>query len=384
MSIESNVHPASAPMYDHDPAIAKTLPSEYYTSEEIFQKERRNIFLKSWVLAGYDSELRNPGDYVAVTIFDQPVVVVRDTDGVLRAFYNVCRHRGHLLVEGKGNTTRFRCPYHAWTYKLSGELGWAPNAENVPNFCAGNYPLAPIRVEIYARMVFVTLDPTAKSMADTFVGLREEIYRVIPRFDELYHARRDVIEIDANWKFIFDGLECYHCAYLHPGVLNSKDDYMTKEIHSIEHGRYQTHVFKGNRDVIDGRNGHQRPAWAEEKVDSYDLNLWYVWPNIMLMSHPGKSNLKVAHAWPIAPNKTIRIIDHFLTTPEPSELDLAQITRHREVFGQDITAMVSQQAGMRAEGFQQGRLMIDSSHSWQSEHSTHHFQGLIWDAVNAR
>lgn len=385
MSAQQNSSPgraAQAVRFDADPTVARGLPAEYYYSPEILAREKDRVFLGSWLLAGYDADVRRPGDFFTTRLFDQPIVVVRDAEGTLRAFYNSCRHRGHLVVEApKGNTTRLRCPFHAWTYHLDGRLGWAPNSENVPGFCADEYPLVPVRVDQLGPMIFVNLDPDARPLAEVYGGLLGEIRAVIPGLDNLHFARRDVIEIDANWKFIFDGLECYHCQFIHPGVLNSKDDYMTRDIFSVEHGRYQTHVFRGNREVIDGRNGHQKPEWAEH-VDSYDLNLWYVWPNIMLMSHPGKANLKVAHAWPVAPDKTIRYIDHFLTTPEPTALDLAQITRHRAVFQQDIDAMIAQQAGIRARGFVQGRLMIDKSRSWQSEHATHHFQHLIWKAVS--
>jgi phenylpropionate dioxygenase-like ring-hydroxylating dioxygenase large terminal subunit len=229
-------------------------------------------------------------------------------------------------------------------------------------------------------MVFVTLNAELPALARQVEGLEAQMRAVLPGFDGLHHARRDVLDIPANWKLIFDGLECYHCPFIHPGVLNSEEDYMTRDIHSVEYGRFQHHVFKGNRAVIDGMGGRPRPAWAEN-LDSYDLNLWYLWPNIILMSHPGRANLKVAHAWPIAPGKSVRIIDHFLTTPEPTALDLAQIEQHAAVFRQDIAAMVASQTGMRARGYRQSRLMIDPEHSWQSEHSTHHFQKLVWDAV---
>ena len=368
--------------YDANPAVAKALPGEFYFSSEILEREKQHVFYDSWVLAGYLHDLRNSGDYISLKIFDQPIVVVRDSDMTLKAFYNACRHRGHMLVDApKGNTSRLRCRFHAWTYKLDGTLGWAPNSENVPGFCAGAYSLAPVKVDTIAHMVFVNLNPDAKPMSAMYAGLQEEIYKTVPSLDRMHFARRDILDIDANWKFIFDGLECYHCQFIHPGVLNSKEDYMTKDIFSFERDLYQTHVFRGNHQVINGENGFVAPPWAAQGVDSYDLNLWYVWPNIMLMSHPGRANLKVAHAWPIAPDKTVRFIDHFLMTPEPTEIDLAQIKSHRAVFQQDIDAMVSQQAGVRARGYGQGRLMIDSTHSWQSEHATHHFQGLVWNAV---
>ena len=212
-------------------------------------------------------------------------------------------------------------------------------------------------------------------------GLREEIYQLLPGLDSMHWARRDTIEIPANWKFVFDGLECYHCPYIHPGVMNSEDDYMAQDITSTEHGYYSTHVFRGNREVIEGLRGTDEGQWVEG-LESYDLNLWYLWPNTMLMAHPGKPNLKVAVAWPQRPDLTIRHIDQVLTTPEPTATDLAQIERHLTVFAQDVEAMAGQQIGVRARGYRQGRLMIDRERSWRSEHATHHFQSLVWKAMH--
>lgn len=367
--------------YDPDPDRALTIPAHYYYDKDVFEREKRNIFYNSWVFAGFVDDVAKPGDFITATVIDQPVFVIRDKEGQLRAFYNVCQHRGHLLLSGNGSAKRITCPFHSWSYDLEGALVSAPNEENVPNFCRGDFSLSEVRVEEFCRMLFVNLAPGSGSFAETVPGLKEQIYGVVPELDTLFHAAKDEISIDANWKMIFDGLECYHCPFIHPGVMNSKDDYMTKEITSQDFDNFSWHVFHGNREVIDGRNGHTPPEWAD-RVDSYDLNLWYVWPNLMIMSHPGRANLKVAHAWPQSPDHTIRYIDHFLTSPEPSAQDRAQMARHREVFDQDIEAMLSQQAGMKSLGYRQGRLMVDEARSWRSEHSTHHFQGMVWRALN--
>ena len=110
------------------------LPGRYFTDREIFRRIKENIFFHAWQYACHAGQVAAAGDYFAFSIFDQDVFVIRDQDGELRAFYNVCRHRGHKLLEGSGNRKTIVCPYHAWSYALNGHLRAAPNAHNVAGF----------------------------------------------------------------------------------------------------------------------------------------------------------------------------------------------------------------------------------------------------------
>jgi carnitine monooxygenase subunit len=367
-------------MFNSDPERSYTLPGNYYWSPDIALRERELVFYRSWLLVGFTHDLKLPGSYFTTKLFDQPILVVRGKDDRLRAFYNVCKHRGHLLLEGKGKALRIRCPFHAWTYDLTGQLVAAPNAENVPDFDFAEFQLSEIRVEEVARMVFVNLDPDAKSFAETYPGLATEFRETVPGFDDLVWVRQDRYDIKANWKAVFDGLECYHCPYIHPGSMGSKNDRALPSFESTDFEFHARHIIRGNPEIID--SGRGEAFGIAPNAALRDLHMWYVWPNILFMAHPGASNFKVAHAWPTSPETTVRFIDQFTLNDPPSDHDLKQMAKHKGVFQQDIDAMERVQQGVHARNYAPGRLMVDRERSWKSEHATHHFQNLVWRALN--
>lgn len=374
----------SAPLrpgrFSSDAEQSYTLPGSYYWDPEIAARERKDVFFKSWLLVGYSHDIPGAGGYLATKLLDQPVFVARGKDGRVRGFYNVCRHRGHLLLDGCGHTTRIRCPFHAWTYDLHGRLVVAPNAANIPGFEMDEFKLAEIRTEEVGRMIFVNLDPEARPFNEVYPGLIGEFQSMVPSFDSLVWTRRDTYEIKANWKSVFDGLECYHCPYLHPGSMGGPDDRMEASFESTDFEYHARHIIRGNSDVMD--TGRAEKFGVASNAALKDLNMWYVWPNILFMAHPGPSNFKVAHVWPTGPESCVRHIDQFTLTNPPAEFDLKQMANHKITFQQDIDAMEKVQQGVRALGYTPGRLMVDRERSWKSEHATHHFQNMVWKALN--
>ena len=199
-----------------DPTTASALAAHYYVSTEIFQCEIEAIFFRSWQFAGYTFDIKAPGDFFTSTIFDQSIVVVRDRAGEIGAFHNVCAHRGHELVSGRGNALILTCPYHAWSYDLGGKLRAAGNAENVAGFDVAEFSLASIRVETLGPLVFVNLDSKAEPLDSAYCDLLREFRATIPDFDDLRLYRRSEIPVAANWKVIIEnGHECYHCPNVH-------------------------------------------------------------------------------------------------------------------------------------------------------------------------
>ncbi len=358
--------------------VSATLPSRYYFDPAIYRREQDAIFFKSWQLAGYRHDLAEPGAYVTADVFDQKIVVVRGKDGVLRAFYNVCMHRGHTLAEGKGSKTILTCPFHAWSYDTAGALKAAGNAENVAGFRLEDFSLAPVRVEEFLNMVFVNLDPDAQSMAVQFRGLAEEILSFLPAIDSYRFHRRDVLPLQCNWKFTMDQLECYHCPHIHPEAMQAVD--ITRR-ESHEYDGWQSHTSFIDDDKM-------RRDWGEKLLRSKtgdafkDNHVWYLWPNYMLLGQPGPANFSVLIGQPTSPETTDVIVDHcFAGAPSPE--NEKQMNGLRDiVLSQDTAAMNGQQKGIHARGYRQGRLMVDAAHSWRSEHATHHFDKMVWEALN--
>ncbi len=198
---------------------ATTLPGEYYSSVEIFRAERQRIFSERWLCVGRADAVAGPGDYLLVEVSDESLIVVRGRDGRVRAFFNVCRHRGTRLCEQERG--RFAggisCPYHAWTYGLDGALLGAPHMADVPWFDKGEYPLQAASVGEWEGFLFLSLAAQPQPLEEV---LRPLLGRFAPwRIGRLKTARSITYEVRANWKLIFQNFsECYHCPPVHPAL----------------------------------------------------------------------------------------------------------------------------------------------------------------------
>lgn len=210
------------------------LAGEYFVSEAIHAAERERIFGRSWLLAGHASELAEERSFFLFESGRESVIVLRgrghDGDRAVRAFHNVCRHRGsRLCLEPRGRLgTAIQCPYHAWTYELDGALRAAPTMAEVAGFDKADYPLCPVALAEWQGLLFVNLAAEPVPFADALPGLAG------PRFDawrlpELRPVHQAVYEVDANWKLFFHNYsECYHCPSVHPH-LNKLTPYRNSE-----------------------------------------------------------------------------------------------------------------------------------------------------------
>ena len=141
---------------------ARHLPGDFYTSHETYELEKERIFQKDWLCVGRVEEFEKPGDYLSLCIADEPIVVVRDEESQLRAFYNVCRHRGTEVAAGQGNTKRFACPYHGWTYDLCGRLRGAAYTQEIENFDMRQYSLVPLKLDTWGGFIFINFNRIVK------------------------------------------------------------------------------------------------------------------------------------------------------------------------------------------------------------------------------
>lgn len=195
----------------------RTLPREYFVSDDVFRAEREHIFYESWLLVGHVSELDKAGAYVLFELDHESVIVVRDGAGNVRAFHNHCRHRGSRLCREASGTfgATIQCPYHAWTYGLDGALRTVPAMTDVAGFRTTDYPLHPVALETWQGFVFVNLARRPQPFAEALPALVGKFAH--RRADELRSVHRKVYEVDANWKLIFHNFsECYHCPTVHP------------------------------------------------------------------------------------------------------------------------------------------------------------------------
>ena len=197
---------------------AQAMPVSAYTSEEFLALEQSEIFSRSWLCAGRADALKKPGDYMTIEIAGEPIIVLRDREGELRALSNVCRHRMSVLLEGRGNVRTITCPYHAWTYSLDGSLRGAPAMEKNDSFCKKDVSLPAIRCEEWLGWIMVTLDPDLPSVAesladvDTLVGYLN-MGDYVQTFSEEHRW-------NTNWKILAENfMESYHLPMCHAGTI---------------------------------------------------------------------------------------------------------------------------------------------------------------------
>jgi choline monooxygenase len=357
--------------YDETAVRSHSINTQCYVDPKFLQIEREQIFHRSWQFLCHEEKLRDPGSYVTLSIEGQSIVGVRNREGELKAYYNVCKHRGHELLSGEGQTKGITCPYHAWTYDLDGALVNAPRSEHLENFNQKEICLEPVQIEIFCHLVFVNLDSEASSLTMQSGDLATEIMQYAPDLADLTFSTRLTYRIKANWKAVVDNfLECYHCPVAHKGF-SSMIDMDTYQVKT--HGIYSSHMAKARL----GENS----AYNIADATVIDHAVWFLWPNMTLMRYPGRGNFMVWRFYPINEHETWEEFDFFFETAEPDETEKEALKFIDEVLQpEDIGLVESVQRGMNTPAFNSGRYMVDIEGSGASEHAVHHFHGLILDA----
>ena len=197
---------------------ARAMPTSVYTSEDFLKRELEDVFSKDWVCVGRSSALADKGDYITYELAGQPIFVVRDGSGELRAMSNVCLHRMSTLLEGSGNRKAIVCPYHAWTYNLDGTLRGAPAMDQNEGFCKADYKLPQIRCEEWLGWVMVTLNTDAPSVNAELA----EVQTLIDDFQMEHYVEtfHETHVWDTNWKILAENfMESYHLPVCHAGTI---------------------------------------------------------------------------------------------------------------------------------------------------------------------
>ena len=195
----------------------RTLPQPYFTDPAILAQENERLLLNGWVAVGRAEQVAKPGAYFLADVAGQSIIVLRDKTGAVRAFYNVCAHRGSQLCEehqGQLSET-LQCPYHAWTYSLDGRLIGAPSTNDLEGFSKSDWPLRPVAVGNWEGFLFLNLSP----MPEPFEQYMEPVWDRFVRFgtSDLRLGKTIEYTVRANWKLIVQNYsECYHCALVHP------------------------------------------------------------------------------------------------------------------------------------------------------------------------
>ncbi|HEX2199821.1 MAG TPA: aromatic ring-hydroxylating dioxygenase subunit alpha [Burkholderiales bacterium] len=338
--------------------VEPALPASWYRDPDHYRRELEVFWYDKWIAVAREEEFAQPGDWRAMRIGSQPIVVLKDASGKLRAFHNVCRHRGSVLcTEEKGSFPRKRivCPYHAWTYGLDGRLVATPRRMETADFRFDDFPLHGVALACWGGFVFAHLG-APRPLEASLGGLPQRFERY--RFSELRIGKRVVLDVQANWKALAENFsECFHCPPVHPEFCRIVTAYReagawglrgTAETRSEYKPGAQTLTLDGTSRIppIEGLREEERKTLyaADMMLPNLFLNVHPDYVNSQLMFPTGAQSVRMVYDWLF----------------EPRHLPLAQDDLQHYVALWDITNRQDarncewQQQGMQSRAFEHG------------------------------
>jgi len=327
---------------------AFTIPAPWYVDSRIANLEAQTVFSKAWQLVGRIDQLEKPGQYVSATVAAEPIVVVRGADGVLRGFYNVCRHHAAAVVtEPCGQASILHCPYHGWNYGLDGSLKGMPEFDGVKNFEREQNGLLPVKADVWEKFVFVNLDPNALPLSEFLGGLTKRAAPLGLKNLHFFDTRR--YDIHCNWKVFVDNYldGGYHVPHLHKG-LNSVLDYKQYTIENEDRYCLQSSpMVSSDEDVATG---------ATRKGD----RAWYFWqyPNLMINCYEGYMDTNLV--LPVDVDHCRVIFDFYFADVSESRRQYNQqsVAVGARVQDEDLGICEAVQRGLKSRAYGAGRLAV--------------------------
>jgi choline monooxygenase len=327
---------------------ASTIPASWYVDPRIAELEAKTVFSNTWQMVGRIEQVEKPGQFVTANVAGEPIVVVRGNDGVLRGFYNVCRHHAAAVVtEPCGQASLLHCPYHGWNYGLDGSLKGMPEFEGVKNFDRQKNGLLPVKAETWEKFVFVNLDPKAAPLERFLGGLVKRAASL--RVSKLHYFATRTYDIACNWKVFVDNYldGGYHVPHLHKG-LNSVLDYKEYTIENEDRYCLQSSpMVASDEDQATGATRKGERAW-------------YFWqyPNLMINCYEGYMDTNLA--LPIDVDHCRVIFDFYFA--DVSEVQRAyneqSVAVGARVQDEDLGICEAVQRGLKSRAYGAGRLSV--------------------------
>ncbi len=353
----------------------KSLDARYYIDDSLYQLELDQIQAKTWQFAGHISTLQRVGDYFTFDIAQQSLFCIKDKQGTIQTYYNVCQHRAHELMKGEGNSKIIVCPYHAWSYDLEGKLRAAPNASSTAHFNRDAICLTQVKTEVFCGFIFVNLDKKAKPMCDWFPNVERELRSYVPHIDDLKVYKWVEVPENCNWKVSVENYsECYHCALNHPTFANGV---VKPETYDIQPQGYCL------RHITECQNIDQMtyPIDLDSNEHAGHYSSWFLWPMFSFQVYPGNV-LNTYHWRPRGVDKVDLFRGWYYRDGEPTEVAEQLAIQDRETtVAEDILLVESVQRGMNSKGYIPGPLVLDSNGGVKSEHSIKALQQWTREAL---
>jgi choline monooxygenase len=354
---------------------AETLPSRFYTDPSVLELEKRRIFHRTWQWVGTLNQpcgkvngqkrtIADPESFFTFDLAGEPIVVVRDAVGILRAFSNVCRHRAGPIAEGSGCRKVLNCSYHGWTYTLDGRLIGTPEIDGVEFFDRSTMGMVPLLCETWEQLIFVNFSNDGPSLSE-YLGNIPVLAREFS-FQNLGLAERRDYVVNCNWKVYVDNyLEGYHIPIVHPGLMNE-----------IDYPRYRCETFRYHSQQL-GPVKDVKPGDTQERVYAPGVGLkealyFWVFPNLMLNFYP--DNVQTNLIVPISHDKTLTIFEwyfHDAGSPATRERAAKVIAFSEQVQREDMHICEAVQRGLQSVTYDRGRYSV------KRENGVHHFHMLL-------
>jgi len=329
-------------------AEASTIPASWYVDSRIADLEQQTVFSRTWQVMGRVDQLEKPGQFVTATVAGEPLVAVRGNDGVLRAFYNVCRHHAAAVVtEPCGQASLLHCPYHGWNYGLDGALKGVPEFDGVKNFERKDNGLVPVKVNTWEKFVFVNLDDAAAPLTEFLGGL---VKRAAPLgLCKLQYFTTKSYDIHCNWKVFVDNYldGGYHVPHLHKG-LSAVLDYKEYTIENEDRYCLQSSPMVSSDNDADAATSTTRRG----------DRAWYFWlhPNFMFNCYEGylDTNLVI----PIDVDHCRVIFDFYFSDISESAraYNEQSVAVGNRVQDEDLGICEAVQRGLKSRAYRSGRL----------------------------
>nr|WP_202556098.1 aromatic ring-hydroxylating dioxygenase subunit alpha [Streptomyces sp. SID4950] len=346
-----------------------TLPGRYYTDPEIFRQEQEHLFESMWFCAVRAGDLARPGDFRTVQVGRESVVVTRSRSGGLRAFLNVCRHRGaRLCTEESGQVRRtLQCPYHAWTYDLDGTLIAAPNLIKMPDVDRVAYGLIKVALREWLGYAWVCLAGEPPSFEETVMGAAVERLgdpAAIEHYgtENLALGRRVRYDVGANWKLIVENfMECYHCATIHPELTEVLPEFAEGYAaqYYVGHGAAFGDHVRGF--TVDGSEGFER---LPDVADDQDRRYYAITVKPTVFVNLVPDHVILHRMYPLAADRTVVECD-WLYAPQVVESG-ADVSKSVELFHrvneQDFAACERTQPAMASRAYREGGVLVPNEH----------------------
>lgn len=350
-------------------SLISTLPGRYYTDPQIFAVEQATIFEDMWFCAVRGSDIPNAGDFRTVQVGTESLIVSRSRRGEVRAFFNVCRHRGATICTEESGTVKraFQCSYHAWTYDLDGKLIAAPNLTKMPDIDRVAYGLRRVHVREWLGYVWVSLadepPPFESTVMQEIVDRLGEVANLDHYdLDHLSLGRRIVYDVAANWKLIIENfMECYHCATIHPElteVLPEFADGLAAQVF-VNHGAEFGAGIEGF--TVDGSAGVDVIPTIDPEQDRRYYAVT-VKPQVFVNMVP--DHIIFHRMYPLAPDRTVVECDWlFLPSVVESGRDVSKsVELFHRVNTQDFDACERTQPAMSSRMYADGGVLVPSEH----------------------